>query len=153
MSDTSSTDMVVPSTGEISTYSEQLWSVPEAFIPNEDLRALYDVVSVQLRVDNPDADALEVLMIERVAALYIFLRYRESTGDVDSMTAYHKNLELWAKLVDGLRKKRVDNSIDDANKQKILTNVGAAFQKALTGLEPEVATHIRQRFAQNLSEV
>lgn len=148
-----STDIVVPSTGEITTYSAQLWTVPDAFIPDEDLRLLYDLVSEQLRADNPDADSLEVLMIERVASLYIFLRYRESQGDVDSLTAYHKNLELWAKLVDQLRRKRVDNSVDDANKSKIKEKVIEAFAKTLQGMEPEVANHIRQRFAQNISEV
>lgn len=148
-----STEMVVPSTGEISTYNKELWTVPSAFIPDPDLRALYEQVAAQLRADNPDADALEQLMMERVAALYMFLRHREATGDVDSMTAYHKNLELWAKLVDGLRKKRVDNAADDATKQKILTNVGEAFQKALTGLEPEVSAHIRKRFAENIGKV
>ena len=152
MSD-SSTEVVIPSTGEISTYDGVLWTVPEAFIPDEDLRQLYDLVVVSLRADNPDADALESLMMERVAALYIFIRQREVNGDVDSLTAYHKNLELWAKLVDQLRRKRVDNSADETTKIKILDNVSQAFNRTLQGMEPELASHIRERFADNLKEI
>lgn len=148
-----SDEIVIPSSGEISTYENVLWSVPEAFIPDPDLRQLYDLVIAQLLSDNPDADGLERLMIERIGAVYMFIRYRESVGDVDSLTAYHKNLELWAKLVDQLRRKRIDNAVDDSNKQKILTGVQTAFQKTLQGMEPELANHIRQRFAKNLSEV
>ncbi len=150
----SSDELVVRSSSVVlQEFQTALWNVPEAFIPDEGLQDLYELLATQLRQDNPDADTLEIIMIERVAALYVFLRYRELTGDTGSLTAYHKNIELWAKLVDQLRRKRVDNSTDEVAKSKMLAGVSEAFQKTLTGLEPEVAAHIRQKFAKNLSEV
>lgn len=128
----------------------EFWSVPEKFIRDDSLRLLHAEVCSRLRDENPDADMLELMAIERVTSLFFYMRDRERSGGLDNAQAYKSMMSLWVTMAADLRKNRAGSADEEAIRSSVMKDVVTATRKALEGLEPEIANTVRIRFAESL---
>ena len=126
------------------------WNVPEPFIPDETLRFLHSDLSVRLREDNPDADTLEMMAIERVASLYIWMRLKESSQGFNSDASYKSIIQLWTTMAADLRKTRTDHKTTAEAQAEIMEMLVGAINNALAGLEPEIANTVKRRVMESI---
>ena len=132
---------------------DEFWSVPEQFIPDENLRFLHADACARLRSDNPDADTLELMAIERVTSLYFYMRSKEASGTFNSDTAYKGMMQLWVAMAADLRKARVETADEASVRADVLKTVARAVNGAFEGLEPDVAVMVKRRIAERLERV
>lgn len=132
---------------------EEFWSVPENFISDHGLRLLHADTCRRLRDDNPEADTLEVMAIERIASLYFYMRSKEIQGNFGSDTAYKGMMSLWVSMASDLRKSRLGGADEATVRRDVLRQVVSAVNGAFNGMEPEVAKTIKARIAERLEQV
>lgn len=132
----------------------ELWNVPEQFIPDASLRFLHSDISTRLIQDNPDADTLELLAVERVASLYIWMRYKEGAeGGFKSDANYKSMIQLWTTMAADLRKSRTDHKTTAEAQQEIMGMLVGAINDALAGIDPEIANTVKRRITAHMAEV
>lgn len=132
---------------------DAFWSVSDKFIGDDVLRMMHAELSARLRNENPHADTLELMAIERIASLYFYLRSRENAGAIRSDQAYKSMLQMWASMAADLRKSREANADVDQVRAEILTSVARAVKDAFAGLDPEFAGVAKRRIAERLDKV
>lgn len=126
-----------------------MWEISEAFIEDADLRELYSQIILNLQRENPDADTLEMMMMERVASGFVFMRSREAEGTFGGHE--YKNLTtLWVSMAADLRKTRTNSSDIVAMKDEIHRDVLNAFEESLKGVDLDVQLVIRSRMMEAL---
>jgi hypothetical protein len=136
-------------------------SLPEAFwAQNFDalgidppLQFLYAEIVARLKEENDDADTLELMLIERVALLYILIRHREAAQSFQSDRSYKDIFQLWATMAADLRKQRVHQETSAQLKEQILSSVQNAVMIAVKGLPTEIKKEVQQRLLDELEEV
>lgn len=126
------------------------WNVPEPFIPDQTLRFLHSDLSVRLREDNPDADTLELMAIERVASLYIWMRAKESAQGFSSDASYKSIIQLWTTMAADLRKARTDLKTTAEAQAEIMTMLVKAINDGLAGVDPEIANTVKRRVMESI---
>lgn len=131
----------------------ELWRVPEQFIPNPELQVLHADICVRLREDNPDADTLELLAIERIASLYFWMRHKEGTDGFKNDQSYKGMIDLWTKMAADLRKARTDHKTTAEAQKEIMGMLVGAINDALAGINPEIANTIKRRISSAMAEV
>lgn len=129
------------------------WASPEQFIANESLRFLHAEVIARLRTESPNADTLELMLLERVASLYFYMRDRETKGGLNNATAYKSIMQLWVAMAGELRKGRDKAKTEEEIRAEVTGELVGAVKNSLQGLEPEVAMTIQRRLRQTLLEV
>lgn len=132
-------------------YPSDLFEVPEEFIREQELRTLHAEVCARLLSDQPDADMLDVLIIERVATSYFYLRQKEH-GPANDRT-YRSLTKMWLEIATELRKKRLESMSEVAIKDKVTTTIVEALNSALNGVDPIVARVVRDRMVKELESV
>ena len=131
----------------------ELWNVPETFIPREELRFLHSEICARLREDNLDADTLELLAIERVASLYVWMRLKESETGFKSESSYKGMIQLWTTMAADLRKARTDHKTTAEAQTEIMGMLVGAINDALAGIDPEIANTVKRRISHAMAEV
>lgn len=129
---------------------QDFWAVPEKFIKDEGLRLLHSIVCSRLREENPEADTLELMAIERVASLFFYMRDRERGGGLDTAAAYKSMLSLWVNMATDLRKSRIVQADADEIRKDVIASVSAAVRSAFEGADPEIARTYKRRIAERL---
>ena len=134
---------------------EGFWAVPENFIGDESLRFLHSEMCARLRRENPGADTLELMAIERIATLYFYLRSRElaGAGAMRSDAAYKDMLKLFTNMATELRKSRVEKADENVIREQILTDVSKAIHSAFQGVDIDTAKVVKKRIAERLENV
>lgn len=131
-----------------------LWNVPETFIASEELRFLHSDICARLRNDNPDADTLELLAVERVASLYVWMRYKEGAeGGFKSDANYKSMIQLWTTMAADLRKARTDHKTTAEAQKEIMEMLVNAINDGLAGIDPEIANTVKRRIMAQMAEV
>lgn len=130
-----------------------LWNVPDTFIPNTELQFLHSDICARLRQDNLDADTLELLAIERVASLYIWMRHKESADGFKSDVSYKGMIQLWTTMAADLRKARTDHKTTAEAQHEIMSMLVGAINDALAGIDPEIANTVKRRIQAHMAEV
>lgn len=128
----------------------EFWAVPEKFITDEGLRLLHASICTRLRDENPDADTLEIMAIERIASLFFYMRDRERHGGIGSDSAYKSMMSLWVSMAAELRKSRMGLADEGVIREQVMSEVVTATRRAVQGLDPEVAGLVKRRFAEHL---
>lgn len=126
-----------------SGYPRELFDLPENFIQDTNLRTLHAEVCARLLADQPSADMLDVLIIERVATAYFYVRQKEEVGAEGSPTAYKNMIRMWLELATELRKKRIEALDENQMKEKLAGVVVDALNTAIYGLDPKVQRVVR----------
>lgn len=129
---------------------QEFWNVPEDFIADENLRFLHADMCSRLRRENPDADGLELMAIERVVSLFFYMRYKESTGNMGTDTAYKGMMQMWVVMAADLRKTRLGSTDEITIRAEIMKGVVRAVNGALEGFEPDVVKTVKRRIVERL---
>jgi hypothetical protein len=131
------------------------WAVPENFIQDESLRFMHAEMCIRLKQENPGADSLELMAIERIATLYFYLRSRElaGAGAMRSDAAYKDMLKLFTSMATELRKNRVGSQNEDDIRNEILSGVSGAIKGAFQGVDVETAAVVKKRLAERLGQL
>lgn len=131
----------------------ELWNVPETFIPKTELQFLHSELCARLREDNPDADTLELMAVERVASLYIWMRFKEGEEGFKSESSYKAMIQLWTTMAADLRKARTDHKTAAEAQGEIMKMLAGAINDALAGIDPEIANTVKRRINDAIHEM
>lgn len=131
-------------------FPPELFEVPEEFISDQTLRIMHAEVCARLLRDHPDSDMLDVLMVERVATTYFYMRQRERNGTAGNPVNYKAMVKMWQDVAVELRKKRAEAITESAVKEKVAGLVVDALNDAIYGLDPLVARTVRDKMVEAL---
>lgn len=121
------------------------WNVPESFIEDPELREMYHVIYSNLLKENEDLDTIEALLIERAAALYVYIRNNERSNGYSNSTDYRQLSQLWNNMATDLRKTRTSN-VDVAQiRSEIMDEFTEIIIDAMKGFEPNIQATIKRR--------
>jgi len=129
---------------------ESFWNVPEQFIADENLRLLHSMTCARLRLENPDADTLELMAIERVASLFFYMRDKERSGSINSDNAYKNMMQLWVSMAADLRKTRSGVADEQEIRKEVVHGVVRSIKEGLKGMEPETRMIVTKRLMESL---
>ncbi len=90
------------------------------------------------------------MAIERVASLYFYMRFRESTNSQRSDVQYKGMMQLWVAMAADLRKTRDSSASEQTIRADVATTFTKAISKSLNELEPDVAKVVRRRLTEAL---
>jgi hypothetical protein len=120
----------------------------------EPLQLIYTEVAKRLRDENKGADTLELMLIERVALLYVLIRHKESKqtllGGFANDRSYKETFQLWATMAADLRKQRTHGESQDVLKEQILAGVQRAVMSAVKSMPKDVKQEVQTRLLEEL---
>lgn len=126
---------------------ENFWDLAEVPIDGiESLKEIHKVVIARLLDEAPDADTLELMLMERVAFLYIYIRAKENKQLFAHDRAYKETLQLWVGLAADLRKQRLRSVEEDKIRMEVIKEVAVALKEALKGIDPAKSAEVQDRF-------
>jgi hypothetical protein len=108
------------------------------------LQLIYAEACSRLKEENPNADTLEAMLIERVAFLYVFIRNKETKKAFAHDRAHKEMFQLWATMAGELRKQRNRTEDTEWMRDKILDQVEKAIIKATAKLDPKTRNAVQQ---------
>lgn len=124
------------------------WNL-EAFSKDDSLKEIHQAVVERLQVESPDADTLELMMMERVCFLYIFMRASEGQKTEDDQIkfdrTYKEMLALWVSMAADLRKQRLRAEETQGIRMQIVTEVARALKESLKDVDPAIANAVQLR--------
>ena len=124
---------------------KDFWSLGD-FEGGEGLKDLHNALVQQLQVEAPDADTLELMMMERVCFLYIYMRAKEqgNAAEVTNFTrAYKDMLSLWVGMAADLRKTRMRQEEMSSMRMAIVTEIGRVLKSALKDVDPAISAKVQ----------
>lgn len=127
------------------------WDLPESFIDSAPIRDMYTSLYQTLLMENPDRDTIELMLLERAAALYAYMRSLEASEGYDNTTNYRQLMALWNAMAADLRKTRSVNFDEAKVREEIAREYIEIINVALRGFDPEVANTVRRRMVTALS--
>lgn len=122
----------------------------EAMGITEPFQLIYTEVAARLRDENLEADTLELMLIERVALLYVLIRFKESSNLFANDRSYKEVFQLWATMAADLRKQRVREVSVELLKEQILAGVQRAVMAAVKTMPKEVKQDVQARLLEEL---
>lgn len=128
------------------------WDMPSTFIERPEIQTMYKSLYKQLLKENPDKDTIEIMMIERAAALYAYMRSLEATEGYRNSSDYRQLTALWNAMANDLRKTRTVNFDEAKIREEISYEYVQLVNTALRGFDPEIANSVRQRILNALSQ-
>ncbi len=123
------------------------WSLGD-FEGQDGLKDIHAMLVQQLQHEAPDADVLELMMMERVAFLYVYMRAKEQSNaaEVTQFTrAYKDMMTLWVSMASDLRKTRLRAEEAQSIRMSIVTEVGRALKEALKDVDPTISAKVQHR--------
>lgn len=153
-------------TGEVNDLSEKFWNTTAFANTNNGvmLSDIHAMVVERLQAEAPDADTLELMLMERVCFLYVFMRAIEMPKVINDPTSekvadgkggavsaftfdrtYREMMSLWVSMASDLRKQRM-RAEEEANiRLSVVTEVSRVLKDALKDVDPEIATQVQTR--------
>lgn len=134
--------------------SEEFFAQPQGALGDEALQLIYSEAVAHLRHENPTADTLETMWIERTVAIYTRIRNKETLQSFDSDKTYLELMKLWVTLASALQKKRLDDLDVGEIRDRILAGVQVAVSDAMkASLPADLAEAFGSALLQELDEV
>jgi hypothetical protein len=116
----------------------EFWNL-DAFKNKPGLTEIHTAVVQRLQIESPDADTLELMMMERVCFLYIFMRAMETEGDELSFDRTYKDMmALWVGMAADLRKQRLRAEEESSIRMAIVSEISKALKIALKDVDPTI---------------
>lgn len=120
---------------------EGFWNL-RSFEDQSALQDIHTVLAERLQNESPDADTLEIMMMERVCFLYIFMRAKE--GDTPTFDrSYKEMMQLWVSMAADLRKVRLRAEETSSIRMAIVSEVSKALKVAMQDLDPAIANKVQ----------
>ena len=127
------------------------WALSETALKKETaLQFMGTDISARLRAENPSADMLEMMLVERVAFFYVYMRQQECAEFFVPGPRYKEILNSWTGLAAELRKCRTMSL--ETMKDAILLAVSSAIAQAVQDLPEDQRTLIGERIAASFEE-
>lgn len=124
---------------------KEFWNL-DAFSDKESLQDIHTLVVERLQLESPDADTLELMMMERVCFLYIFMRANELDGEELSFDRTYKDMMgLWVSMAADLRKQRLRAEETQSIRMSIVTEVARALKEALKDVDPAISNAVQTK--------
>jgi hypothetical protein len=127
---------------------ENFWSL-DAFNGKEHLKDLHAAVVDRLTLEAPDADTLELMLMERVCFLYIFMRAKEiedeSSETLQFDRTYKDMMTLWVSMATALRQQRLRAEEVASVRMAVVSEVSRALKEALKDLDPKIGFQIQSK--------
>jgi hypothetical protein len=102
----------------------------------------------RLTLEAPDADTLELMLMERVSFLYIFMRAKEAesaSATVEFDRTYKDMMTLWVSMATALRQQRLRAEEVASVRLAVVSEVSRAIKEALKDIDPSVGHQIQSR--------
>lgn len=124
----------------------EFWNL-EVFEDRAHLRDIHALVVQRLQDEAPDADTLELMLMERVSFLYVFMRASEVKQDSDLKfdRTYKDMMALWVSMAADLRKQRLRAEETSSIRMTIVSEVSKALREALKDVDPVVANQVQTK--------
>jgi hypothetical protein len=123
----------------------EFWNL-DAFEERSHLRDIHGLVVDRLQAEAPDADTLELMLMERVSFLYIFMRARESQNEELNFDRTYKDMmALWVSMAADLRKQRLRAEETSSIRMMIVSEVTKALKEALKDVDPVIANQVQTK--------
>lgn len=123
----------------------EFWNL-DAFNEREHLRDIHAMVVERLQNEAPDADTLELMLMERVSFLYIFMRAREAADEEPNFDrTYKEMMALWVSMAADLRKQRLRAEETSSIRMMIVSEVSKALKEALKDVDPVIANSVQTK--------
>ena len=124
----------------------KFWNL-DAFTDREHLRDIHAMVVERLQAEAPDADTLELMLMERVSFLYIFMRAKEAAQDqnLDFDRTYKDMMALWVSMAADLRKQRLRAEETQSIRAMIVSEVSKALKEAMKNVDPKIANEVQTK--------
>lgn len=123
------------------------WNL-EAFNERTNLRDIHALVVERLQNEAPDADTLELMLMERVSFLYIFMRASELPAEGEEIKFdrnYKDMMSLWVSMAADLRKQRLRAEETSSIRMMIVSEVSKALKEALKDVDPSIANAVQTK--------
>lgn len=117
------------------------------------LQVIYQEVVARLKEENEEADTLELMLIERIALLYVVIRHKEETNAFENSRAYKEMFQLWVTMAADLRKQRQQAESIMLIRQQILVSIQHAVSTAVKGMPAELKKEVQGRLLSELEIV
>ena len=114
------------------------------------LQFLYSEVIARLREENSGAGTLELMMMERIAFLFMYMKFMEARKTFKYDTDYRAVLQLWSGLVNDLSKMLVKSP--EEVKDAVLSAVSGAIASAMNDLPADQRELIGERLASSFEK-
>lgn len=129
----------------------EFFAQPAEAVGDEALQLIYSEVVARLQKENPDADTIESMMIERVAFLYVHIRHKETKKLFAHDRSHKETLQLWVTMAAQLQKKRTAEQDLEEIKDSIVSAIHLAVSDAASkSLPPDIAKDFQESFLAEL---
>lgn len=126
--------------------STEFWNLQAFTNQGRPLKKIHRTIVERLQMESPDADTLEMMLMERCCFLYIFMRARENNmEDFSFDRTYSEMLRMWVSMAADLRKQRLRAEETASIRAAVVAEIARALKEALVGVEPEIATKVTSR--------
>lgn len=132
---------------------ESFWELPETFIDSPKVRDMYTELYKKLLRENPERDTIELMMIERAAALYAYMRSIEASQGFSNPTSYRQLSSLWQTMATDLRKTRSTNFDEAMVREEVTLQMVKVINESLQGFDPQTANTVRRRLAAAMESI
>lgn len=139
---------VVSTISNVPEIPSKFWNL-ESFTKNPELTEIHSAVVQRLQYESPDADTLELMMMERVCFLYVFMRVTEASGEdgkeIEFTRTYKEMMSLWVNMAADLRKQRLRAEETQSIRMTIVAEVSRALKEALKDVDPAVSHAVQSK--------
>lgn len=139
---------VVSTLTDVPEIPPNFWNL-DAFTKNPALTEIHAACVQRLQYEAPDADTLELMMMERVCFLYVFMRVSEIPEDggepIEFTRTYKDMLSMWVGMAADLRKTRLRAEETQSIRMTIVAEVSKALKEALKDVDPGVANAVQSK--------
>lgn len=129
---------------------EGFWTLPETFIDDEGIRQIYSSLYKKLLEENPDRDTIQLMMIQRAAALFAYMRSLEKKDGYRNSSDYRQLAALWNSMANDLRKNKIHDYSETDIRQEIMLDLMQRMNSALQGFDVQIASTVRRRVLASL---
>jgi pantoate kinase len=142
----------VPVPAQTTGLPDNFWSMNLSdTIVSTELQFLHAEIIARLKLEAPDADVLEQMLMERVAFLYVFIRAKETKNLFAHDRSYKETMQLWAGMAADLRKQRQTADALEVIKAQVVAEVAGAVDSALQTFDPAVRKQLRAGMSKALA--
>lgn len=129
---------------------DEMWTLPEDTIRNEQYRLLFTEISTRLRsemAEVPGFGVLQQMLIERIAFMYVWIRDAEASNDPRlAGRNYKETMQLWSTLAASLHKDSRSAVDREEIRNHIIKGVLGTINGVLDTMHVDVAEGLRDRF-------
>lgn len=127
--------------------SDEFFAQPEKPLGDESHQLIYAEVVSRLREENPQGDTLELMLIERIAFLYVYIRVKEATGSFAHDRSYKETNALLIDLMRDLRKTKSSAVQAEEIRDAIIETVHEALAVSIKKLPGDLSKDFQEALA------